>query len=42
MDFESILEEKRRLHFHNLFLVANEKWCTVELYQLDFTFPVTE
>ena len=28
-----ISQSERRLHYRNLFLVANEKWCTVELYQ---------
>ena len=29
-----ISQSERRLHCRNLFLVANEKWCTVELFQI--------
>ena len=29
-----ISQSERRLHCRNLLLVANEKWCTVELYHI--------
>ena len=29
-----ISQSERILHCRNLFLVGNEKWCTVELYQI--------
>ena len=30
----TIYNKRRRLHCRNLLLVANEKWYTVELYQI--------